>query len=121
MKQILLIFVTLIPMLLGACAAPSNVATSPSGNSDTVSQLSYSDQKVELNYAMHESVTYQQIKDSITAAFDKNIENELDADMPVNSREYRLKDITIDNHNINVLLELSRLTVNEHFLHNFSR
>ena len=109
MKRILLIFMTLIPMLFIACANPDtlpNASTSPPGLADPVSQLSYSDQKVELNYAMHESVTYQQIKDSITTAFDKDIENELDADMPVNSREYRLKDITIDNHNINVFLEL---------------
>ena len=66
-------------------------------------QLSYSSQTVELNYGAHKSVTYQQIKDTLVAAFNKHIKDSKEIG---NEYRFQLKEITIENKNINVFLEL---------------
>jgi hypothetical protein len=92
--------------LLVGCSSPGATTTKENPVSIPTSQLPYSSQTVELNYAMHESVTHQLIKDTIAAAFNRDIELEKKTELPANAREYQLRDITIENKNINVFLEL---------------
>jgi hypothetical protein len=69
-------------------------------------QLSSPLQTVELNYAMHDSVTHQQIKDKITEKFERDIKWAKSDPIPANSHEYQLRGITLENKSINIFLEL---------------
>ena len=115
MKRILLISVILAAMLLSACAAPVTTPKSVStptptpattstpipSPSESAPQLSNPTQTVELNYGAHKSVTYQQLKDTLVATFNKDIKLS-----KADGYEYQLREITIENKNINVFLEL---------------
>jgi hypothetical protein len=63
--------------------------------------ISNSDEAVELNYGEHKTVTYQQIKDKLVYMFNRDIQWSKE-----DGFEYQLKEITIENKNINVFLEL---------------
>ena len=92
-------------MLLSACGAPAATPeptpTPTPSPSEPTPQLSNLTQTVELNYGEHKSVTYQQIKDKIVTMVNRDIEFS-----KKDGYEYKLREIIIENKNINVFMEL---------------
>ena len=95
--------------VLVACASPATSPTVPKSPTPTqqaptqtpMTTISNPAQLVELNYGEHKSVTYQQIKDKIVTMVNRDIELS-----KKDGYEYQLREITIENKNINVFMEL---------------
>lgn len=102
MKKLALLLIALM-LTLTACVTPSSpqVLTIPAQNAPLANPL----QKVELNYAMHDSVTYQQIKDTITEMFNSEMDYQHYDSPPIYGHDYQLRGITIENKTICVFLE----------------
>ncbi len=107
-----IITVLLIGLLFAftACASPTATPTVPKSPTPTstptsspapITTTSNPAQIVELNYGEHKSVTYQQIKDKIVTMVNRDIEFS-----KKDGYEYKLREITIENKNINVFMEL---------------
>ncbi len=111
LKAIMVSIILLSAVSLMSCTSATSLTTSKTTpleqptttlpSTTTTSTISNSTETVVLNYGEHKSVTYQQIKDKLVYYFNRDIQWSKE-----DGFEYQLKEITIENYQIIIFLEL---------------